>query len=179
MDFYDVIKTRRSIRSFSSKQIPEQTLKRILNAARLAPSANNRQPWRYIIIRDTEKINQIAQLASNQLFIAEAPVVVVICGLRYTNRHSWFGESMYILETAISIEHLVLAARNEGLGTCWVGAFDKQGVEKLLNIPQGSPPIMITPLGYPKDESAFSDVVDRYPLREICYSEKYGNGVSI
>jgi len=179
MDFYGVIKTRRSIRSFSSKKVPDQILKRILNAARLAPSANNRQPWRYIIVKDTEKKNQIAQLASNQSFIAEAPVVVVICGLRYLNRHSWFGENMYILETAISIEHFVLAARNEGLGTCWVGAFDKQGIEKLLNIPQGSPPIMITPLGYPKDESAFSNVIDRYPLREICYSEEYGNSISL
>jgi len=65
------------------------------------------------------------------------------------------------------------------LGTCWVGAFDKRGIEDLLNIPPNFPPIMITPLGYPKDQSVFSDVIDRYPLMEICFSEEYGNEISL
>ena len=82
---------------------------------------------------------------------------------------------MYLLEAAISMDHLVLAARNEGLGTCWVGAFDKWGIEELLDIPPDFPPVMLTPLGYPKDKIAFSEVIDRKPINEICYSEKFGN----
>jgi nitroreductase len=108
------------------------------------------------------------------MFIAEAPIVVVLCGRKYVNHHSWFGECMYLLEAAISMDHFVLAARNEGLGTCWVGAFDKQGIEKLLDIPPDFPPVMITPLGYPRDKYAFSEVIDRESLDKISYSEKYG-----
>jgi nitroreductase len=174
-----VIRTRRSVRSYSEKEIPDATLQIVLDAARVAPSANNRQPWRYIVVREAQTIYRIAQLAANQMFIAEAPVVVVLCGRKYVNQHSWFGECMYLLEAAISMDHLMLAARNEGLGTCWVGAFDKRGIEDLLNIPPNFPPIMITPLGYPKDQSVFSDVIDRYPLMEICFSEEYGNEISL
>lgn len=178
MDFKDVINTRRSVRSYSRKEIPEFTLQTILDAARVAPSANNRQPWRYIVVRNAETIHRIAELSANQMFIAEAPVVIVLCGRKYVNPYSWFGEWMYLLEAAISMDHLVLAARNEGLGTCWVGAFDKLGIEELLNIPSSFPPIMITPLGYPRDESAFFSVIDRHPLREICFSEEFGNEIS-
>ncbi len=177
MDFYDVIKTRRSVRSFSKKQIPDEILKKVLNAARLAPSANNGQPWRYIMVRDTNKIQQIAKLAADQLFISEAPVVIVLCGRRYVNAHSWIGDCMYLLEVGISMDHLVLASRNEGLGTCWVGAFNKHRIMELLRIHDEYPPVMITPLGYPQDDSVFQETSDRYQLEEICFSEVYGNQI--
>jgi len=146
----------------------------VLNAARIAPSANNRQPWQYVMVQEVKTINKIALLANEQMFIAKAPVVIVLCGRKYVNPHSWLGESIYVLEAAISLDHLVLAARNEGLGTCWVGAFDRKGTEEFLGIPPEFPPIMITPLGYPREETAFRPIRGRKSLEEICFWERFG-----
>ena len=179
MDFREVVRTRRSVRSYGSRAVTAEVLGRVLEAARLAPSANNVQPWRYVVIRDAGKIREIARLAAGQMFIAEAPVVVVLCARSYVDRYSWIGGNMYLVDATISMDHLVLAARSEGLGTCWIGAFDRNGIEKLLNIPSGVHPLMITPLGYPRDDSAFSDAAYRRPLNEICFSEEYGNEMAL
>jgi nitroreductase len=174
MDFYDVVKTRRSVRSYSSEPVGEEVIKRVLESARTAPSANNVQPWRYIVIKNKERINRIASLASGQMFIAGAPVVIALCGEKYLDRGSWISDNMYLIDTTISMDHLILAARNEGLGTCWIGAFDRKGVEKFLNLPKGIHPIMLTPLGYPKTKTAFSDRTYRREIDQICFLEEYG-----
>ena len=179
MDFYEVVKTRRSVRSYGTREVTAEVLGRVLEAARLAPSANNVQPWRYIVIRDPGRIREVATLAAGQMFIAQAPVVIVLCGESYTDRYSWIGGNMYLVDATISMDHLILAARNEGLGTCWVGAFDRSGIERLLGVPRGVHPLMITPLGYPRSDSAFSDAAYRRPLNETCFSEEYGKEMAL
>ena len=179
MDFFEVVKTRRSVRSYIDRPVPDEVLRRVLEAARLAPSANNVQPWRYVVVRDPDRAQELAGLAAGQMFIAQAPVVIVLCAEAYVDRGSWIGENMYLVDATISFDHLILAARNEGLGTCWIGAFDRAGVERFLRLPKGVHPVMMTPLGYPRNDSAFSDAAYRQPLGETCFSEAYGEALAL
>jgi len=173
MDFREVIETRRSVRSYSDKPVPDDALQRVLDAARLAPSANNTQPWEYIVVRDENLRKQIATHSFNQTFIAEAPVIILCCGRRYHDPYSWIADNMYIVDCTISFDHLTLAARNEGLGTCWIGAFDNDALKKLLNVPDDYDIIMLTPLGYPASASAFRKTASRRPLEEIVHKERF------
>ncbi|MCX7705524.1 MAG: nitroreductase family protein [bacterium] len=176
MDFYQVIKTRRSIRSYKKTDIPEDVLKKVLNAARIAPSGSNRQPWKFIVVRDKERIKKLAQLCHNQSFIAQAPVVIAGCGRNiHYNRGGWMGDYSVIVDVAIAFDHLTLAARAEGLGTCWIGSFDNDEIKKYLGIPDDYNVIALTPLGYPESENLFGETSDRLPIEEIVYYEHWGN----
>ncbi|MHC4983123.1 MAG: nitroreductase family protein, partial [Planctomycetota bacterium] len=120
-------------------------------ALRSAPSACNFQPWRFILVVD-EKLRQvIAQAANSQLWMAAAPVIVVACGLgeQAYKRMGGSGNSVDV-DLAIALDHLTLAAVAEGLGTCWIGAFDEGKVKKLLGIPKAVKVVAMTPLGYPE-----------------------------
>lgn len=174
MEFYDVIKTRRSIRNYSERDIPPDVLKRVLDAARIAPSANNRQPWSFVIIKDPEKKKKIAEASYGQSFIAKAPVVVVCCAQRYPNSYEPWKDNCYLADVMIAIDHLILAARNESLGTCWIGAIHDKQVKKIFNIPDEIDVVMAVSIGYPPSDSAFTDTCSRKSLEEICFSEEYG-----
>lgn len=175
MDFYQVIKTRRSVRSFKSDQIPQDVLTRVLNAARIAPSGSNRQPWKFIVIKERERIKKMAQLCHNQMFIAQAPVLIVGCGRNiHYNRGGWMGDYSCIVDVAIAFDHLTLAARAEGLGSCWIGSFDNEEIKKYLGIPDEYNVVALTPLGYPADEKVFCETTDRLGLEEIVYNEQWG-----
>jgi len=175
MEFYDLIRTRRSIRSYQKKDIPPDVLDRVLDAARIAPSGNNRQPWSFVVVKDEKKKKKIAEASYGQSFIAEAPVVVVCCAKHYPNSYEPWKENSYLADTIIAIDHLVLAARNEGLGSCWIGAIHDKEVKKILNISDDVDVVMVIPLGYPLSDSAFTDSFYRRPLEEICFLEKYGH----
>ncbi len=156
MDFYEVIKTRRSVRSYKKDDIPEDVLKRVLNAARIAPSGSNRQPWRFIVIKDEQRKKKIAELCHNQSFIAQAPVVIAGCGRNiHYNRGEWMGDYSVLVDVAIAFDHLTLAARAEGLGTCWIGSFDNDAIKNFLGIPADYNVVALTPLGYPASDNAF------------------------
>lgn len=158
MDFYKVIRTRRSIRSFKPDPIPPDVLERILDAARIAPSGSNRQPWLFILVDDPDTKRRLAECCSRQMFIAEAPVVVVVCGFNiHYNRGGYMGDLSMLVDCSIATTHLILAARAEGVGSCWIGAFDNNCVKKLLGIPEDVNVVAVVPLGYPKDD-AFVDV---------------------
>lgn len=167
MEFNEIIRTRRSVRAYRPDPVPETALRRVLDSARLAPSANNTQPWHYYVVRENNLKRQIAKLACGQMFIAEAPLVIVCCGKRYPDPYSWIGDNMYLVDCAITLDHLTLAARNEGLGTCWIGAFNHEGIKEKLKITAGFDVIMLTPLGYPSDENAFHETRNRRPLESI------------
>ena len=171
MDFYQVIETRRSVRSYKPDPIPEDVLKKVLNAARIAPSGSNRQPWKFIIIKDEERKKKMVELCEGQSFVAEAPVLIVACGRNiHYNRGGWMGDYSVIVDVAIAVDHLTLAARAEGLGTCWIGSFDNEGIKKFLNIPEDVNVVALTPLGYPESPDAFKPVSNRKKLEEIiCY----------
>ena len=167
MEFAEVLKTRRSVRAYKPDPIPEEVLRRVLDCTRLAPSANNVQPWHFVVIRDAAKRRAIAKLASGQSFIGEAPVIIVCCGRRYTDRYSWISDNMYLVDCTIAIDHLTLAARNEGLGTCWIGAFNHDGIKRAVDIPTGYDVIMLMPVGYPDSEGAFRETGSRDLLEKI------------
>jgi len=167
MDFYDVLKTRRSIRSYKSDPIPEEVMDRVLETVRIAPSGSNRQPWKFIMVDDKELRDRLASQCGNQAFIAEAPTIVVACGydIKY-NRGGYMGEMSMIMDVTIAFTHLILAARAEGLGTCWIGSFDNDEIKKMLGVPEKFNVVAVTPLGYPKHEK-FSPPGSRKPLKEI------------
>jgi len=151
MDIYEAIKVRKSVREFSGKDkdIPEEILLRLLNAARLAPSASNRQEWRFVVVRDPETRRKLAVAAKNQTFVGEAPVVLVCCA--ETNGHVMTcGQPCYPINVAIAMDHLTLCAVAEGLGTCWIGAFDEARVKDILGIPSEIRVVELMPVGYPK-----------------------------
>ncbi|MCM8759710.1 MAG: nitroreductase family protein [Candidatus Omnitrophica bacterium] len=175
MDFYQVIKTRRSVRSYKKKEIPQDVLERVLDAARIAPSGSNRQPWKFIVVRDEQRIKKLAQLCHNQSFIAQAPVVIAGCGRNiHYNRGGWMGDYSVIVDVAIAFDHLTLAARAEGLGTCWIGSFDNEEIKKYLGIPEDYNVVALTPLGYPESDKVFCETIDRLPLEEIIFYEAWG-----
>ncbi|UCD72750.1 MAG: nitroreductase family protein [Candidatus Bathyarchaeota archaeon] len=173
MDFYDVIRTRRSIRSYRSDPISEEVLNRVMDAARIAPSGSNRQPWKFIIVKDESLRQRLASICGGQNFIAEPPVAVVACGYDiHRNRGGYMGEMSILVDVSIAFTHLIQAARAEGLGTCWIGAFDNNQVKELLNIPENFYVVAVTPLGYPREEK-FREPGERKNLEEIVSTDKF------
>lgn len=166
----DIIEARRSIRSYKSQSIEDDKLEYILEAFRKAPSAKNLQPWKLIVVKNKKRINDLAIACNNQTFIAEAPVVIVACA-KEDEAYGTMGGYMssYPVDIAIALEHLILAATEQGLGTCWIGAFKEKLVKDLLNVPENVRVVAITPVGYPAEEGRERG---RKPLSEIvCYEE--------
>ncbi len=156
MDFYETVENRVSTRKYKSDPVPDEILKRILEAARLAPSGKNGQPWRYIIVRDDQVRKKLVEACKGQRFIYEAPVTVVACGYesKAYKKMGGYWNSLPV-DIGISLEHLMLAAEVEGLGTCWIGAFIEEDVRELLDIPEEVKIVALTPLGYPDCEKSF------------------------
>lgn len=155
MELLEIIKNRRCIRKFKSKEIEEDKINRIMEAAKWAPSAGNLQARDFILVRNPETKEKIAEAALSQNFISEAPVIIVVCANK--KKSSWKygprGVELYpIQDAAISAQNILLMAYSLGLGSCWVGAFDEDGLGNILNIPEDVRPVAIIPLGYP-DES--------------------------
>ncbi|MCL4506356.1 MAG: nitroreductase family protein [Chloroflexi bacterium] len=154
LDVIECIKQRRSIRTFLPRPVPRETLEKILQAAILAPSAGNWQSWRFYVVVNGALRRDLAKAASNQEFIAEAPVVIVVCAEpgRAENTYGDRARELYCLQdTAAAIENLMLAAHAHELGTCWVGDFDEAAVRRLLQIDEAYRPVALVPLGYPNE----------------------------
>ena len=150
MEVFEAIKNRYSCRSYKAENIPAEKLKKILEAARLAPSAHNAQEWRFVVVKNEKIRNKLAKAAS-QSFIAEAPVIIVAVSLNPEYIMSG-GTPAYAVDLAIAMEHIALEAVEEGLATCWIGAFDQAKVKKILNIPEEYKVVVLMPLGYPADK---------------------------
>lgn len=173
MDVYEAIRTRRSVRSYRPDSIPEQVVKRVLDAARIAPSGSNRQPTRLIVVTDEETKEKLVPMCHDQAFIASAPVVVVACGsdIEY-NRGEWMGRHAMIVDVAIVVDHLTLAARAEGLGTCWIGSFSNSALKEFLGLPGEVQVVALTPLGYPQGDP-FTEPEGRIPLDEFVHWNRW------
>lgn len=173
MDLFEIIEKRRSIRSYKSDPVPDEDLKKILEAARLAPSGGNRQPWRFVVVRDPKRKEELAKASRNQMFIAEADVVVVT--LSNPTIYSSPGTKRripYLQDPMIAVEHMVLAATALGYGTCWIGAFDEDEVKRILNVPEELAVIALLPIGVPNENPPPKP---RKPFEEIFFKEVYGN----
>jgi nitroreductase len=163
MDFYEVIQGRRSVRKYKTDPVDDGKLQRILNAARLAPSAANRQPISFIVVRD-DKIKRKLKDAYSQEWFYTAPVIICACTLSDKAWKRNDGKAYVDVDVAIAMDHLILAATAEGLGTCWIAAFKPNIVKEVLSIPDDLEPLILTPLGYPE---TIPEPTYRKPLNEI------------
>jgi len=170
MDVYEAVVTRKSVRAFEDKDVPQAMVSRLLEAARLAPSASNRQEWRFVVVRDGAVRTQLAEAAKGQKFVGEAPVVLACCA--ETDGHVMAcGQACYPIDLAIAIDHITLCAAADGLGTCWIGAFDEGRVKEILGIPPEIRVVGLLPLGYPRDPAVVSK--KRVALDDIVKYERW------
>ena len=163
MEFAEVVRKRRSIRRYKETPVPRESIVKLLEAARLAPSAGHRQPWHFIVVQDRETIEK---LAGGRIWVADAPVVIVgVADLEVSP--NWCFNDL-----AIAFEHIVLSATDLGLGTCWMGLIyrDKE-VKELLGIPDKLKVVAMTPLGVPDETPAPKT---RKSLDEIVSWDRYG-----
>ena len=173
MELEEAIKGRRSIRAFKPQDIPEETVEKLINAARHAPSAGNTQPWKFVIARNIETKQKLARAAFNQTFVEEAPVVIVVCAdeNRSSIRYGKRGKTLYcIQDTAAATQNILLTAYSLGLGTCWVGAFNENEAKKALKTPEGIRPVAMIPVGYPNKSPSQRG---RRPLNQIVHYEEF------
>lgn len=170
MDIYTAIATRKSVRSYQDRDIPGETLTRVLEAARLAPSASNRQEWRFVVVRDASTRKRLAEASSRQRFVGEAPVVIVCCA-ETDGRLMECGLPCFSIDLAIAIDHITLCAAAEGLGTCWIGAFNEGQVKQVLGIPPEIRVVAVLPVGYPKDPAPVEK--SRLPMTRIVKYESW------
>ena len=163
MEFLELTKKRYSVRAYKSAPVEHDKLEEVLEAARMAPTAANRQPFQLIIIPTKGRELELLRIYNKPWFV-EAPVVICACGI---TSESWVrqdGKNYCGVDVAIAMDHLILAAAGLGLGTCWVGAFNPEEARKVLKIPDELEPIAFTPLGYPDDQPR--DKI-RKPIEEI------------
>ncbi len=168
MEFYKVIKTRQSVRNYNpDKQVDEAALKRILEAGRLAPSAANKQPYYFLVVRSPEILNKVKECYAQPWF-QNVPCIIAVIG-KYDKAWVRKYDNYNPLETdlAIAMDHIILAATNEGLGTCWIAAFDLTILKKALNLKDEEQVFTITPLGYPKIDFTKNDDKNRKTFEEI------------
>jgi nitroreductase len=154
MNFTDVVQTRRAIRKYKKDGVSEEKLQKLYEAIRLAPSGNNHQPYKFIFVKDEAKRKEIASKACHQEFLYDAPVLMIAC-----------CEEGRSFDAAIAVENMVLAATNEGLGTCWVGWFERDVVSQILDMPEGMEPCILVPIGYadevpePKERKSIEELI--------------------
>jgi nitroreductase len=169
MDVSAAISQRCSIRAYKSTEVEEEKLEKVLEAARLSPSASNRQDWKFIVVRNKEIRKKLARAAFGQSFIAEAPIIIVACGLD-PNKMLACGQPMHTVDVSIAFAYMILQAYELGLGTCWIGAFSEDEAKKILNVPERIRVVAMTPLGYPNQPPSQKF---RKTLDQIVCSEKY------
>ena len=153
MNVIDAIKARRSVRSYQDKPVEPQKLDQILEAARLAPSANNYQDWKFVVVQDAATRQALVKACHDQAFIAQAHVVIAACSTN-PSRAMASGQLASTTDLSIAVDHMTLAAVELGLGTCWIGAFDAPAVAKLLDVPDDAVVVHVLPLGYPAKSSS-------------------------
>jgi nitroreductase len=163
MNFYDVVKNRRSIRSYKSDSIPQEALERIAEALQFAPSACNLQPWSFRIVLNKEIRADICACYGGK-WLSEAPAIIVALGNSETSWKRPEGTPITDIDMGIAMEHIVLAAVAEGLATCWICAYKIEEMNKALNILPPWSVLAISPLGYPNQEPS---EIPRKPLKEI------------
>jgi len=151
MEFSDVIQKRFSVRKYKSALVKEEELNIILDAARLAPTAHNQQPFRLIVVKTDGNEDALKRIYPGEFFV-EAPIVVCACAILEEGWTRDDGKNYTEVDTTIAMDHLILAATNLGLGTCWIGKFDLKAAREVLNIPENILPLVFTPIGYPDEE---------------------------
>jgi nitroreductase len=169
MDFFELINKRYSVRSYKPDDVEEEKLQKVLQAARLAPTAVNKQPFQIMVIKTRGREDDLRRIYGANWFL-EAPLVICVCArpsLGWTRKD---GKNYTEVDAAIVMDHLILAATSLGLGTCWIAAFDLEAAREVLGIPDEVLPLLFTPLGYPADERP---VKKRKKLEELVRYDKW------
>jgi nitroreductase len=169
MEFEKLIGARYSVRSYRSDPIPDPLLSKVLEAGRLAPTAANRQAFRIVVIHTAGREKELKRIYGRDWFV-QAPVVIAVCAL--TDR-CWVrsdGKSYCEVDAAIVMDHLILAAADQGLGSCWIGAFDARAAREVLGLPESVQPVAFTPLGYAADSPGEKR---RRPLEDLVRFERW------
>ncbi len=170
MNVMEAIKKRGSIRGYKDSEVEEEKLNLVLEAGRLAPSASNRQEWKFIVVKNKDTREKLGIASHHQKFVGEAPVVIVACSTE-TSHIMPCGQLSYPIDLAIAVDHMTLKAVEEGLGTCWIGAFEEEEVKKILGIPDTIRVVALLPLGYP---ISIPSPTPRKSKEEIILFEKWG-----
>lgn len=178
MDAKELIFERHSVRSFSPEPIPKEALADILEAGRLAPSAQNKQPWRYLVFTESDKIQKLALncglIGLSNFFIRKAPCLIIACADTKANL-KLNGQDYYLVDTAISFHQMMLMARSYGIESCWLAAFSEKKLRSYLDIPSSWRIVALAPFGYPAEKkstyskmvSSFAGSDSRKPLSDI------------
>ncbi|HBN84461.1 MAG TPA: nitroreductase [Clostridiales bacterium] len=151
MDVMTAMKGRRSVRSYSSKEVEPEKLKYVLEAARLAPTARNLQTFKIVVVTDPKILDQLVEACNGQSFVAEAPVFIALCALQ-DGGNMGCGIPRHVTDCSIVMTHIILEAYEQGLGTCWLGSYNQGRVKKILKVPDEAVVVAVTPLGYPAEE---------------------------
>jgi len=177
MSIQECIKNRRSIRKFLSVPVEAEKLGKIIDAARYAPSAGNLQNWKLILVTEQTKKRAVIDSCMQQYWMETAPLLIVVCGdpVKGDRFYGTRGKTLYTIQNcAAAIQNMLLAAHSQGIGSCWVGAFDNQALKKALSIPDAVEPQAVLCFGY-ADETV--PLPPRYTVENIVYLERYGNRV--
>ena len=166
MDFLSLAERRYSVRAYKSDTIADELMRKVLSAALLAPTACNRQPFRLLVLPTRGSEKQLLRIYPRSWFV-EAPCVIAIVAVLSESWSRRDGVNYAFVDASIAMDHLILAATEQGLGTCWVAAFDPSAAREILGLPNGVEPVAFTPLGYPADkpgtkERRASDQLVRY-----------------
>ena len=173
MDVLEAIATRRSVREFRPDPVKEEDLEKILKAGQSAPSAGHCQPLELVVVKDAKVKQRLARAALGQMFIAEAPVAIVVCAnvARTARRYGRRGEELYcIQDTAAAAMNIALAAHSLGYATCWVGAFDEGAVGEVIKAPTGIRPLAILPVGKPAEKPS---PPSKLPINKIVHLDGF------
>jgi nitroreductase len=175
VDVFEAIQKRKSSRTYESTPVSKEVLKKLLEAARLSPSAKNIQPWHFIVVTEPKKRKALSKGIFAK-FLSQTPAVIVLCG------NEKASPEWYTIDVALAGENMVLAATEEGLGTCWVGSFDEKQVRILLSIPEDFRVVALLALGYAKEKASLTSKVIKFirrrkSLGEIASWETYGQAL--
>lgn len=163
MDFFELIQKRYSVRAYKPDPVEDRKLLQVLEAARLAPTAAGRQPFQIFVLKTAGREAELRRIYPRDWF-AHAPLLLCACGIPAQNWIRRDGKNYNDVDVAIAMDHLILAAADLGLGTCWVAAFDPTAAREILGLPEGIEPIAFTPLGYAADTARPKQ---RKPLSEL------------
>ena len=169
MDFARLIVERYSVRAYRSDPVEEEKVRQVLEAARMAPTASNRQPFQLIVIHTAGREEELRRIYNRDWFV-QAPLVICACALPGRGWRRMDGKNYAEVDVTIAMDHLILAATELGLGTCWIAAFDPAAARKVLGLPEGVEPVAFTPLGYPADRPRPKK---RKPLSELVRYERW------
>jgi len=180
MEFMDVIKLRKSIRRYASDKIDDEQIEKMLQCACLSPSWENKQCWHFLVIKDKKTLEALSRTTVINRWIKNAPALIVACG-NPRKSGSRDGMDYFLVDVAIALEHLVLAATDMGVGTCWIGNFNEQKIKNILDIPKYIRVVALTPVGYPAKtitlkEKAIKKLISsdhRKDISKITHYEKW------